>query len=129
MDIRFLSVDDCLQIHADTIKKDGGEAGLRDLGMLEAAIAMPRQQFGGKYLHKGIAAMAAAYMYHLCSNHAFIDGNKRVATLTMLVFLSANNISSLPNPKLLEKATMQLASGKMSKLELTLWLEKIIDDN
>lgn len=75
MDIQFLSVDNALEIHAETIAIEGGSAGIRDKALLDSAMAMPKQQFGGHYLHEDLAAMAAAYLYHLCANHSFVDGN------------------------------------------------------
>jgi len=62
---RFLDVPDVLQIHADTLAREGGQAGLRDVRLLESALALPRQAMGGAYLHPDVAAMAAAYLYHL----------------------------------------------------------------
>jgi death-on-curing protein len=64
-EIRFLSVDDVLAIQEDTIRHEGGLGGLRDPGLLESAVTMPREGIGGEYLHPDLAAMAAAYLYHL----------------------------------------------------------------
>lgn len=123
-DITFLSVDDVLLLHTDTIDIDGGSHGVRDHGLLDAAVAMPRQQFGGKYLHKDVAAMAAAYMFHIAQNHPFVDGNKRAAVLSALAFLTVNGIEELPEPKELEVVTLQVAAGELHKDELTMWLRK-----
>ena len=120
--VRFLSVDDVLAIQQDTIEHEGGAAGLRDAGLLESAVLMPQQQFGGEYLHPDLAAMAAAYLFHLVQNHAFQDGNKRVGALAALVFLSANGVEALPDPDELEAATMRVARSEMAKDELTEWL-------
>lgn len=125
-DITFLSVDDVLLLHTDTIDIDGGSHGVRDHGLLDAAVAMPRQQFGGNYLHEDLAAMAAAYMFHIAQNHPFIDGNKRAAVLSVLAFLSVNGIEELPEPKELEVVTLQVAAGELHKDELTMWLRKHI---
>lgn len=123
-DITFLSVDDVLLLHTDTIDIDGGSHGVRDHGLLDAAVAMPRQQFGGKYLHKDVAAMAAAYMFHIAQNHPFVDGNKRAAVLSALAFLSVNGIQELPDPKDLESITFQVAAGELGKDVLTKWIRK-----
>jgi death-on-curing protein len=123
-DITFLSVDDVLLFHTDTIDIDGGSHGVRDHGLLDAAVAMPRQQFGGEYLHEDVAAMAAAYMFHIAQNHPFIDGNKRAAVLSALAFLSVNGIEELPEPKELEVVTLQVAAGELHKDELTMWIRK-----
>jgi death on curing protein len=73
----FLSLDEVLEIH-EQIERYGGSGGLRDPAGLESAVATPQATFGGEFLHTSIAAMAAAYLFHLCQNHAFIDGNERV---------------------------------------------------
>jgi death-on-curing protein len=72
-----LSLDEVLEIHEQQIERYGGSAGLRDAAGLESAVAMPQATFGGEFLHTSIPAMAAAYLFHLCQNHPFIDGNKR----------------------------------------------------
>ncbi len=86
----FLTLDEVITVHAEMIRRYGGSHGIRDLGLLEAAIAMPEASFGGQYLHDSLSAMAAAYLFHLVSNHPFIDGNKRVGAATADVFLGMN---------------------------------------
>lgn len=126
--MRFLSVQDVLAIHDDTIRHEGGLPGLRDAGLLESAVLMPQQQFGGEYLHPGLAEMAAAYLFHICRNHAFYDGNKRVAALAALIFLRVNGVERLPNPDALEAVTLGVASGARGKAELTAWLRGEVGD-
>ncbi|MHC4108633.1 MAG: type II toxin-antitoxin system death-on-curing family toxin [Planctomycetota bacterium] len=121
-ELRFLSVDDVLAIHEDTIKHEGGRAGLRNPGLLESAVTMPQQQSEGKYLHATVAAMAAAYLFHIAANHPFLDGNKRTTVLTALVFLDINGVKKLPPPTRLEKVTVAVAAGEMGKAELTEWM-------
>ena len=118
----FLSIDDVLAIHTNTIGVEGGSPGLRDAGLLESAVLMPQQQFGGDYLHQGLAAMAAAYLFHIAQNHAFYDGNKRTAVLAALVFLDINGVGALPEPDELERATLAVAAGEMAKEELIDWM-------
>lgn len=120
--MRFLSVQDVLAIHEDTVLHEGGLSGLRDAGLLESAVLMPQQQFGGEYLHPGLPEMAAAYLFHLCRNHAFLDSNKRVAVLAALIFLRVNGVERLPEPDALEAITLEVASGARGKGELTEWL-------
>jgi death-on-curing protein len=86
----FLNLDEVLAIHAEMIRRYGGSHGIRDLGLLEAAIAVPEASFDGQYLHQGLAAMAAAYLFHVVLNHPFIDGNKRVGAAAADVFLGMN---------------------------------------
>ena len=120
--LTFLSVDDVLLIHADTIENDGGSHGVRDHGLLDAAVAMPRQQFGGAFLHDDVAAMAAAYLFHIAQNHPFVDGNKRAAVMAALVFLQINGVKQLPAPRELEVTTRQVAAGELTKGKLTQWM-------
>jgi len=117
--VRFPSVDDVLAIHEDTIAHEGGLAGLRDPGLLESAVLMPQQQLGGEYLHDGLPAMAAAYLFHIAQNHAFHDGNKRTAVLAALVFLAVDGVGALPDPAGLEETTMAVAASRCGKDELT----------
>jgi death-on-curing protein len=123
-DIIFLSVEDVLLLHTDTIDIDGGLHGVRDHGLLDAAVAMPRQQFGGEYLHADLPAMAAAYMVHIAQNHPFVDGNKRAAVLSALVFLNMNGVRELPDPKELESITLQVAASELGKDALIKWIRK-----
>jgi death-on-curing protein len=83
----FLSVDNVIYLHDDSIRKEGGMPGIRDLPLLESAVLMPQQQFAGEYLHPRVTAMAAAYLFHITSNHPFLDGNKRTGAMAAFVFL------------------------------------------
>ena len=116
---RFLSVEDVILIQDDTLRSEGGLAGIRDTGLLESAVMMPRQQFGGAYLHRTLAEQAAAYLFHLCRNHPCNDGNKRAAVLTAMVFLDANEAGPLPEPGPLEELVMRCAAGEIGKDEVT----------
>ena len=120
--VTFLSVDDVLLLHADTIDVDGGSHGVRDHGLLDAAVAMPRQQFGGAFLHEDLAAMAAAYLFHIAQNHPFIDGNKRAAVMSCVAFLLVNGVEVSIAPQELETMTLKVAAGELSKERLTEWM-------
>lgn len=89
-DITFITVEDVLAFHADTIQHEGGAPGLRDPALLDSAVAMPQAMFGGAYLHPTLPEMAAAYLFHLCQAHAFVDGNKRAAIIACAAFLDVN---------------------------------------
>ena len=78
-DVQFLEVEDILNIHRESIQRVGGLDGIRDTGLLQAAVAMPQQAFGGELLHADLASQAAAYLFHICQAHAFLDGDKRSA--------------------------------------------------
>jgi death on curing protein len=88
--IKFLTLSEVLLILDDQIKNYGGKYGIRDVNLLSSAIYMPESGFEGKYLHETIPAMAAAYAFHICQNHPFVDGNKRAALASSLVFLDIN---------------------------------------
>lgn len=117
----FLSVDNVLYMHSDTIRIEGGNDGVRDVALLESAVLMPQQQFGGDYLHHGLAAMAAAYLYHIARNHPFVDGNKRTAAMAAYVFLDANGYELTAAESEFEETVFHVASGTVSKSDLTDW--------
>jgi death-on-curing protein len=118
----FLSIDNVLHLHADTIKVEGGCDGLRDLALLESAVMMPQQQFSGEYLHPDVFSMAAAYLFHLCSNHPFLDGNKRTAAAAAFVFLDANGYDMTASEAEFERTVLEVAAGTISKEDLSDWL-------
>lgn len=117
--VRYLSVDAVLAIHRRVIAEFGGDPALRDRGLLESAVAMPHAAFGGADLHDGLAAKAAAYHFHLCANHPFVDGNKRVAVAAAEVFLAVNGWTTAASDDDLEALTMGVASGRLDKDDVT----------
>ena len=117
-DITFLTLAEVMAIHQNQIDNYGGSLGVRDQGLLDAAIAQPPSIFADHYLHVDIYSMAAAYLYHMAKNHPFIDGNKRVATVSSLVFLELNNYKLEVNESLLEEVVFKVAESKLSKNEL-----------
>lgn len=120
----FLSLAEVLEIHRDQITRYGGAAGTRDIGLLKSAIAMPQATFGGAYLHTDLAEMAAAYLYHLVRNHAFVDGNKRVGAVTALVFLLMNGVElRATNPQLF-RMVIGVAEGRIEKSEVTTFIRR-----
>jgi death-on-curing protein len=124
-DIIFLTLVEVTEIHADQIKRYGGSSGIRDINLLSSAVAMPSATFSGSYLHGDIYEMAAAYAFHICQNHPFIDGNKRAALASALVFLELNGISISDLSGKLYDAMIALASGKLSKAEFADTLRKL----
>lgn len=111
----FLTVSLVLEIHARMLEEFGGDPGLRDRGLLEAAVAMPRSTFDGAYLHNDIPDMAAAYHYHLSQNHPFIDGNKRVALVAADIFLDLNGRKLVAATEEMEALAEGLAEGALDK--------------
>lgn len=126
--IHFLSVDDVITLHSELLARTGGLAGVRDFGLLESAVMMPQAGLRGAYLHEGAPAMAAAYLFHLCKNHPFVDGNKRVGAAAALGFLMLNGVECLPDPVAMEKTALAVADGSMSKDALLEWLRKQTSD-
>ena len=124
-DTLFLTLAEVIEIHADQIRRYGGRAGLRDLALLESALAQPEASFAGEWLHGDLYAMAAAYAYHLCQNHPFIDGNKRTGLAAALVFLELNGITVLDPRGRLKNAMIRIASVKMSKDDFTKLLTRL----
>jgi death on curing protein len=121
----FLTVEDVLGIHAEVIAEFGGEGALRDLGLLESAVAMPQQTFGSQFLHDSLFAMAAAYLFRITQNHAFVDGNKRTALASALVFLRLNLIVIDQDVEQLYDLTMGVAEGRLDKTAIAAELEGI----
>jgi death on curing protein len=111
----FLSLDEILEIHEQQIERYGGAAGLRDPSGLESAVATPQATFSGEFLHQSIPAMAAAYLFHLCQNHAF---NKRVGANAAITFLLMNDWDVTFGEEELVDLVVSVASGRMTKPEL-----------
>ena len=111
----FLSLDEVLEIHEQQIEGYGGSSRLRDAAGLESAVATPQATFGGEYLHTSIPAMAAAYLFHLCQNHPFIDGNKRAGANAAITFLLMNNWEPAFENEELVDLVLAVASGGIRK--------------
>lgn len=122
----FLSIGQVLAIHRRMIEEFGGDPTVRDAGLLESAIAMPAAGMGGRFLHKGVAAMAAAYLFHLCRNHPFVDGNKRTALVAAEVFLVANGYRLAATNAELERLTLGVAACEISKAETVAFFRRHI---
>jgi death-on-curing protein len=115
----LLSLDEVLEIHEQQIERYGGSAGLRDAAGLESAVATPQATFGGEFLHPSVPAMAAAYLFHLCQNHVFIDGNKPVGANAAITFLRVNNWTPAFGEEELVDLVLSVASGTLNKAGLT----------
>ena len=114
----FLTLDDIIESHQNQIETYGGSHGIRDIGLLESAIAQPEASFGGQYLHADIFQMAAAYIYHLVMNHPFVDGNKRVGLEAALIFLEINDESLIANDDELVDLVLKTTAGQIGKRQI-----------
>lgn len=122
MTVDFLGVDDVVRLHADQIARYGGKEGVRDLGLLESAVAAPQASFAGAYLHHTLPEMAAAYLFHLAQNHPFVDGNKRAAAAAAFMFLYLNDLLLDCSEDELVELTLGIASGTRSKSEAAVFI-------
>ncbi|MBU1669523.1 MAG: type II toxin-antitoxin system death-on-curing family toxin [Actinobacteria bacterium] len=106
------------------LEEFGGLPGVADQGLLESAVAMPSAGFAGEFLHGTLPAMAAAYLFHLCKNHPFLDGNKRTAVVAAEMFLGLNGMRLDIADEELEELCLDVASGVISKDEATAFFEE-----
>jgi death-on-curing protein len=121
----FLDLEDVLELHALQLARYGGAAGVRDRGLLESAVAQPQTTFDGAFVHDGLFAMSAAYLFHIVQNHPFVDGNKRTGLLAALVFLELNGISIARGSPALYDLTLGVAEGRVTKVGATEALRRI----
>ena len=120
----ILSKEQVLKLHASLIKATGGSDGIRDEGMLDLALNNPFQSFGGKELYSSIQAKAARLCFGLVRNHAMLDGNKRLGTHVMLVFLALNGYELYYSQKELSDVILALASSDIGEKEI--WQANIL---
>lgn len=111
-------------IHADLIHRYGGHTGIRDKHLLASALAQPKMTIAKRFLHRTSFDKAAAYGYHICKNHPFIDGNKCVALVLMDIFLRENHWDLIATEEDAYSTIIALAAGKLSKAQLSSWLQK-----
>ena len=126
--IRHLTVESVKAIHAQVLAAQGGGAGIRDQALLESAVAAPQATLMGEPLFADPIEIAAAYFYYLCRNHPFVDGNKRVALASCLVFLSENEL--LPAETLeadaWERFVLDVAASRLDREATTIRLHKLL---
>ena len=114
----FLDLDQIMRLHCSLLERYGGMEGVRDVGLLHSAIAMPQTAYGGQYMHSDILEMAAAYLYHIVLNHPFFDGNKRTSAAAAIVFLAINEIQIDNDEEGLVALTLSVATGQAGKTEI-----------
>jgi death-on-curing protein len=116
----WLDIEIMLDVHAEQLALFGGADGVRDSGLLESALARPINKFA--YGETDLASLAAAYAFGVAKNHPFVDGNKRVAFASLIVFLGLNGIDFAPLPEAATAIMLSLAAGEVSEESLARWI-------
>jgi death-on-curing protein len=125
MNPQFLTLDEVMDIHRDQIERYGGTLGVRDVALLESALAAPQQSgFGDQYLHGDLFERASAYHFHMVQNHPFLDGNKRVGTAAALTFLELNGVETKISNQVLVATVLAVAQGRTEKSAIAAFFHK-----
>jgi len=120
--MKRLSVPQIVMMHSVLIKETGGMDGIRDESLLESAVNAPFQTYEGKYLYKSLEAKAARLGYSIIKNHPFVDGNKRIGMLAMMVFLELNGTCLTCTDQDIVETGLRIAAGDMDDKELLEWI-------
>ena len=120
----FLTLDEVLALHEDQVRRYGGISGVRDRGLLSSALRMASASFDGQFLHQSLHEMAAAYLFHVAKNHPFLDGNKRTALASALIFLWMNDVEIDASEDDLTELVIGVAEGRVSKAQVAVFLER-----
>jgi death-on-curing protein len=123
-----LTVEIVREIHAEAILRFGGSDGVRDLALLESAVAAPQASIGGRSPYRDVVEVAAAYLFFICRNHPFLDGNKRAALGACIVFLRLNGIEPGADGADWEDLTMAVAASAVDRDETTERLRRLVGD-
>jgi death-on-curing protein len=124
-DCFHLSVGIVREIHAEALKQFGGLNGVRDENLLASAVLAPQSSFGGKSPYTDIVEVAAAYLFYICRNHPFLDGNKRTAMMAAIVFLRLNGIGLRPDSEEWENLMLDVAASRLDRHQTTARLRKM----
>ena len=116
----WVTYEQAIAIHSRQLRRFGGAPGLRDEGMLRSALERPINKW--RYEQSGLADLAAAYAFGLAKNHAFVDGNKLIAFMAMMIFLLRNGVVFSPEPAHATAIIVSLAAGEVSEESLTRWI-------
>ena len=120
-ELLWITYEQAIAIHSRQLRRFGGAPGLRDQGMLRSVLERPINKW--TYEQASLAELAAAYAFGLAKNHAFVDGNKRIAFMAMVTFLHKNNLPFAPNPAQSTVIILALAAGEVSEDGLTRWIK------
>jgi death-on-curing protein len=116
----WLTYDQVVAVHSRQLRRFGGAPGLRDDGLLRSALERPLNKW--QYEQSPLHVLAAAYAYGLAKNHAFVDGNKRIAFMAMATFLRKNGVPFAPAPAHATAIILALAAGEVSEEALARWI-------
>ena len=110
-----LTVEIVKEIHGAALEAFGGAGGIRDEGLLHSAVAAPQATFGGQSPFADLAEVAGAYLFYLCRNQAFVDGNKRTAMTAAIVFLRINDVEPVPDSEKWEQLVLDVAASRLDR--------------
>lgn len=122
--MKYLSSEDVLLLHNMAVDESGGSHGLRDLGLLESAVARPQASFGGEDLYPNIFLKAGALVHGLLRNHPFVDGNKRTSMYSAMTFLELNGYRFEAKQKEVVEFALKVENEKLSVEEIAKWLKE-----
>ena len=120
--MRYVTLKEALELHRRIIEQTGGSTGIRDIGLLESAVAQPRMTFGGEDLYSTLVEKASALCFSVVKNHPFVDGNKRVGHAIMETFLVLNGYEITASVPEQEKVILSLAAGELNREGFSNWL-------
>jgi death-on-curing protein len=115
LDPEFLELEDLFELHADSIARYGGDLGVRDRGLIESAVAVPRQSFGGEYLCTTLFEMAAAYAFHIAEGQGFVDGNQLAGLAAATAFLAMNGYDLVERDERLYTAMIAISGRTLDR--------------
>ena len=122
--MNYLTPEQVLFIHYRIIEETGGSHGIRDISLLQSAVARPESSFDGKDLYTDLVTKAASLMHSIIKNHPFVDGNKRTAITSALIFLLRNGLRVTASNRELELFTLSVASKDVELTEIAGWFKK-----
>lgn len=123
----WITADDVIQIHSRVIQRSGGMDGLRDRASLEAAVSAPMQSFGGQDLYPTTVEKIARLGYGLASNHAFVDGNKRIGAMMTQLLLKWNGFQMSLCSGELADMFIAIADGSAKETDLLAWIQRHLE--